>query len=100
MHITSANATDKPSVDPAYLSNDVDRDLLVHAVRYVKKLHDSAPLKKHTVSYVEPAWDEEATGEEGGLDDDEVREFVKDNLEPIYHPVRLFIMTTVRESKR
>jgi choline dehydrogenase-like flavoprotein len=96
VHITSSNPSDKPSVDPAYLSSTVDRDLLVHAVRFGKKVHDSEPLKGFTTSYVEPPWedDEECEGEgeesgEGGVSDEELREYVKNGLEPIYHPVSI-----------
>ena len=89
VHIISTNAADKPAVDPAYLSSTVDRDLLVHAVRFGKKLHDSAPLKGCTTSYVEPAWDDDEDEGEGGISDDELREYVKNGLEPIYHPVSL-----------
>lgn len=87
VHITSPDPADKPSVDPAYLSNSVDRDLLVHGVRFVKKMQDTEPLKALTEAYVEPAWDEEDE-EEGGVSENELREFVKNGLEPIYHPVR------------
>lgn len=91
VHITSSNPADKPSVDPAYLSNTVDRDLLVHGVRFVKKMQDTEPLKALTVAYVEPAWDDEdeENKEEAGVSEEELREFVKNGLEPIYHPVRL-----------
>jgi len=88
VHITSANATDKPAVDPAYLSSTVDRDLLVHGVRFGKKIHDAEPLRGLTTSYIEPAWDDEDEdeGAEGGIGDEELREYVKNGLEPIYHP--------------
>lgn len=89
VHITSASASDKPAVDPAYLSSTVDRDLLVHGVRFGKKIHDAEPLRGLTTSYVEPAWDDEDEDEdaEGGINDEELREYVKNGLEPIYHPV-------------
>lgn len=95
VHIISSNPADKPSVDPAYLSSTVDRDLLVHAVRFGKKIHDSEPLKGFTTSYVEPPWedddDDEESGEgDGGVSDEELREFVKNGMEPIYHPVSAF----------
>jgi len=92
VHITSVNAADKPAVDPAYLSSTVDRDLLVHGVRFGKKIHDAEPLRGLTTSYIEPAWDDEDEEEgdesaEGGISDEELREYVKNGLEPIYHPV-------------
>lgn len=85
VHITSINPSDKPLVDPAYLSNDVDRDLLVHGVKFVKKIQDTKPMSDLMVDYVEPAWDNDA--DDGGVSEDELREFVKNGLEPIYHPV-------------
>lgn len=90
VHITSSNPADKPLVDPAYLSSTVDRDLLVHGVKFVKKIQDTEPLKAHTTSYVEPAWDDEDEEVDGVALEDELREFVKNGLEPIYHPVSGF----------
>ncbi|KAF8313118.1 GMC oxidoreductase [Clavulina sp. PMI_390] len=86
VHITSASPFDKAAVDSNYLANKVDRDLLVHGVRFVKKLHDTGPLKNVTVGYVEPAWRVDAGGEDGGVSDEELGEYVKNGLEPICHP--------------
>lgn len=88
VHITSSNSSDKASVDPQYLSSTVDRDLLVHALKFTKKIHDSAPLKGYTKSYVEPAWDWEMDAEGAATEDDEeeLRDFLRSGMEPVYHP--------------
>lgn len=87
VHIVSSNAANKPAVDPAYLSSTVDLDLLVHSVKFAKKLQDAEPLNGYTTSYVEPAWDPEV--EDDGVNEEELKEFVKNGLEPVYHPVRV-----------
>ncbi|KAF8313115.1 alcohol oxidase [Clavulina sp. PMI_390] len=86
VHITSTSPLDKPAVDPNYLASNVDRDLLVHAVRFVKKLQDTEPLKGLMVSYVEPAWEDDEAAADAGVSDEELREYVKSGMEPIYHP--------------
>lgn len=88
-HITSSNPSDKASVDPQYLSSTVDRDLLVHALKFTKKLHDSEPLKALTESYVEPAWDWEMDKEGNAVDEEdeeELRDYLRSGMEPVYHP--------------
>ena len=82
VHISSADPLSKPIVDPKYLSNDVDLEILAHGVRFTHKLHSEEPLKSVTRDFVEPAWDEE-------LSDEEVKLYVKSGLEPIYHPVSI-----------
>ncbi|KAF8313116.1 alcohol oxidase [Clavulina sp. PMI_390] len=86
VHITSASPLDKPTVDPNYLASNVDRDLLVHAMRFTKKLHDTESLKGLLVSYVEPAWGTDASGDSGEVSDEKLQEFVKNGVEPIWHP--------------
>lgn len=83
VHIQSADALAKPAVDPAYLSSDVDLDLLVHAVKFTKALHEKEPLKELTVGFVEPAWDDKKWDE-----DETLKEYVKNEFQPVYHPVR------------
>lgn len=86
VHIQSADPLEKPSVDPAYLSSSVDLDIMVNAVKFTKVLHETSPLKDLTVGFVEPAWDDEAV-----TTDENLREYVRNGLEPIYHPVSLRI---------
>ncbi|KAF8313117.1 alcohol oxidase [Clavulina sp. PMI_390] len=86
VHITSGSPFDSPSIDPNYLASHVDRDLLVHATRFVKKLHDTEPLKNLTRSYVEPAWEDDAADGGPSVSDEKLGEFIKSTLEPIRHP--------------
>ncbi|KAF8313119.1 alcohol oxidase [Clavulina sp. PMI_390] len=87
VHIGSTSPLDKPVVDPNYFSSNFDRDLLVHALRFVKKLQDTEPLKSLMVSYVEPAWKGEDASEDAGVSDDELREYIKNGVETINHPI-------------
>jgi len=81
VHISSSDPLSKPVVDPKYLSNDVDLEILAHGVRFTRKLHSEEPLKSVTRGFVEPSWDEN-----NGLSDEEVKMYVKSGMEPIYHP--------------
>jgi choline dehydrogenase-like flavoprotein len=85
VHISSPNHLDKPRVDPNYLSNNIDRDLLLHALKFTRKLHDAEPLNELTKSYVGPAWD----WEQGGEEEQELQEYLKNGMEPVYHPVSI-----------
>ncbi|KAF9510521.1 GMC oxidoreductase [Hydnum rufescens UP504] len=96
VHIQSADALVKPTVDPAYLSSTIDLDILVHGVKFTRALHGRSPLKEMTVGSVDPAWigDEsddvsDNNGEKGmKWDDDEaIREYVRNELQTVCHPV-------------
>ncbi|KAF9521002.1 GMC oxidoreductase [Hydnum rufescens UP504] len=90
VHIQSADALVKPAVDPAYLSSTIDLDVLVHAVRFTRTLHRHSPLREMTIGSVEPVWIGGDDGVEKGIrweDDEAVREYVRNGLEPVYHPV-------------
>ncbi|KAF9510528.1 GMC oxidoreductase [Hydnum rufescens UP504] len=95
VHIQSADPLVRPAVDPAYLSSTIDLDILVHGVRFTHTLHRHSPLKEMTIGSVEPAWISDSDnfsdshGEKGVKweDDEAVREYVRNELQSIYHPV-------------
>jgi len=95
VHIQSADALVRPAVDPAYLSSTIDLDILVHGVRFTHTLHRHSPLKEMTIGGVEPAWIDGSVnvsdndGEKGVKweDDEAVREYVRNELQSICHPV-------------
>ncbi|VDC06720.1 unnamed protein product [Peniophora sp. CBMAI 1063] len=80
IHISSADPAAMPNLDPGYLHNPLDVDLLMDAARFVKKLCKTAPYNEMKPMFVDPT--------EDTLDDDEkLRDWVRERVEPIYHPV-------------
>lgn len=78
VHITSTSPTTPPAIQPNYLSNDADLDILVKTVQWVKKVYETEPLKSLVVKRVVP------TGEET---EEELRECVKEMLTTVHHPL-------------
>ncbi|PLB48624.1 alcohol oxidase [Aspergillus steynii IBT 23096] len=55
VHITSSDPTKNPAVDPAYLSNSADVDVLAAAMGMCEKIVNSAPLKDKIQRRMHPA---------------------------------------------
>jgi len=92
VHIQSADALVKPAVDLAYLSNAINLDVLVHGIKFMCALHCCSPLREITTGSMEPAWigDDSDDGGAKGMkwdDDKAIREYVRNGLQPVYHPV-------------
>lgn len=81
VHITSADPLAPPAIDPNYFVNEADLDLVVHAVEYALKVYRTEPLSRHVTKQIIPSPDVVAKGREG------LREYVKENCGPVYHPV-------------
>lgn len=96
VHISSSDPTAGPMLDPGYLRNPRDVDVLVNAVRFAKTLLKTAPYTESEPTFYDPP--------EGTIDDEEkLREFIRDryvcacgrrtvsspapSVEGIYHPI-------------
>ncbi|KAL0957059.1 hypothetical protein HGRIS_003157 [Hohenbuehelia grisea] len=79
VHINSANPTSSPNIDPRMLDNDVDLQILVSAIKYIRKVVTSPALKAALAC-------EAAPGPEVQFDEELVR-YIKANIQTIYHPV-------------
>jgi len=81
VHIASADPLKPPVIDPNYLSNEADLDLLVGVVEFALKLYTTAPFAAHVKDIRLPPKDAVEAGGEG------LKTYVRSNCRPIYHPV-------------
>lgn len=81
VHIASADPLAAPAIDPNYFANEADLDLVVHVVQAALRAYRTAPLSEHVKRPIIPDQATLDKGEEG------LREYVKANCGPVYHPV-------------
>ncbi|KAJ8487071.1 hypothetical protein ONZ45_g14453 [Pleurotus djamor] len=79
VHISSANPLEVPSINPQFMTNPFDMDLLVSAFKLARKIVSTESLKSAIAREVAP-------GPEVQFDD-ELAEYVRGNLQTIYHPI-------------
>jgi choline dehydrogenase-like flavoprotein len=79
VHVTSANISDAPIINPNYLSRQYDLNGAVELVKYTRKIAEQEPLASAIVAEYEPGLEVVQT-------DDEWREYVKNTTLSIYHP--------------
>ncbi|VDB94081.1 unnamed protein product [Peniophora sp. CBMAI 1063] len=80
VHISSSAPTARPLLDPGFLRNPVDVDVLVHAVRFAKSLIQTESYRDSKPALYEPP-------EDIIEDDEKLRDFIREHIEGIYHPV-------------
>jgi len=83
--LRSSDPRHKPAIDPAYLSDAADTEVLMRAVRMVREIADARPLRKMWRSEVSPGLDVRS--------DSALREFIRHDVTTIYHPVGTCAMT-------
>jgi choline dehydrogenase len=76
--LRSADPLAKPLIDPAYLADDADLDVLVAGVWQAREIAARAPLARHIAA-------EEAPGEQV-RDDEALRAWIRRNVGTIFHP--------------
>ncbi|QRV93948.1 GMC oxidoreductase [Ceratobasidium sp. AG-Ba] len=76
-HIVSSDALAKPAIDPRYLSAPADVEILAAAVRFIARLNKAGPMGERVIG--------ETMGAQESSED--VKEYVKNKFEPIYHPI-------------
>ncbi|KIP05965.1 hypothetical protein PHLGIDRAFT_128561 [Phlebiopsis gigantea 11061_1 CR5-6] len=81
VHISSADPLAPPAIHPNYFANEADLDLVVHAVEYALKLYKTEPMSRHVKKLIIPTEETVAEGREG------LREYVRANCGPVYHPI-------------
>ncbi|EJC99664.1 alcohol oxidase [Fomitiporia mediterranea MF3/22] len=80
VHITSSDPLAAPAIDPNYLANEVDLDMIVHIVRFLERMYKTPPLANIVKEQVLPA-------PNVLKDENKLREFIKDTCGPVFHPV-------------
>ncbi|KAF9018250.1 alcohol oxidase [Hymenopellis radicata] len=77
VHISSASHEVPPNVDPRYLANPTDREILVRAIEFVEKLCQTPPVKDVITGITVP-------GEKNNSD---LGKFAGETLGTVHHPV-------------
>jgi choline dehydrogenase len=79
IRLRSPDPRHKPAIDPAYLSDIDDLEPLVKAIRMAREFAAARPLSKLCTSELAPG--------EDARTDAELREFIRNDITTIYHPV-------------
>jgi choline dehydrogenase len=79
IRLRNSDPRHKPAIDPAYLSDGADMDPLVKAIRMAREFAAARPLSKICKSELAPGSDVRT--------DAELREFIRNDISTIYHPV-------------
>ncbi len=80
VHINPSNPLGKPIIDPRYLDNEYDVQALVEIAKFNRRIAQAAPLRATWVSEYEPGLDAIQT-------DAQWRDFVRNNMLSIFHPL-------------
>ena len=78
-HIASSDPLTAPAINPGFLTNSFDLDLLTALVKFSRKLLTTAPYSQYIVQTIDPPLDIDT--------DDEIKEWIRSRVEPFYHPV-------------
>ncbi|KAM7197576.1 GMC oxidoreductase [Rhypophila sp. PSN 637] len=84
VHISSADIEIKPTLDPKYLSNEYDVQAAIAAIRYARKIANTAPLRDLWVAEYEPGLD---AVPQSGDNTAQYRDFVLNTTLSIFHPI-------------
>jgi choline dehydrogenase len=76
--LASADPFDRPAIDPAYLSNDADLDILVAGLREQRAMAACRPLADHTTEELLPGPEVR--------DDEDLRAYVRRTVTTVWHP--------------
>jgi len=93
VHISSSDIDVKPTIDPKYLSNEYDVQAAIAAIKYARKIANTAPMRDIWVTEYEPGLD--AVPELNN--DAQYRDFVLNTTVSIYHPLGTCAMLPRKE---
>ncbi|EUC30359.1 GMC oxidoreductase [Bipolaris zeicola 26-R-13] len=79
VHITSQNISDKPLINPNYLSHPYDLQAITSLAKFMRKIASSAPMNE--------VWTQEYEPGSAVQTDADWESFAKENTLSIYHPV-------------
>ena len=78
-HIASSDPLVPPAIDPGFLSNEFDLELLLALVKFCRTLVATAPYASAVVGAYDPPASVQS--------DAELKEWIKNTVQPFYHPV-------------
>jgi choline dehydrogenase-like flavoprotein len=79
VHISSANASAAPIIDPRYISNAFDLEATKQAAKYLRKMGTTSPFKELWVREYDPGFDTQT--------DEQWEAYVRENVSTFYHPL-------------
>jgi choline dehydrogenase-like flavoprotein len=79
VHIKSADPLDTPSIDPNFLANEVDLDILVEGYKLARRITASEALRNDIVAELSPGPDVQT--------DAQLREYIKKTMGTTFHPL-------------
>lgn len=79
VHISSANASATPVIDPRYLSNAFDLEATKQAAKYLREMGSTTPFKELWVKEYDPGFDTQT--------DEQWEAYVRENVSTFYHPL-------------
>ncbi len=78
IRLRSAHPLWSPEIEPGYFSDERDLEALLAATKVSRQLDAQPAMREHTSSELEPGADVQG--------DDELREFIRENAQTLYHP--------------
>ena len=88
VHVRSADPDDQPAINPNYLSSEYDIQAAVAAIKYVRRIANTAPLASVWAAEYEPGLAAvPATADDDNATDAQWRDFALNTTLSIFHPV-------------
>ncbi|KAH9849915.1 GMC oxidoreductase [Lenzites betulinus] len=84
IHASSADPTIQPTIEPNYFSEEIDFEILVDSVKFIRKVTATSPWKETAEQEILPG--------PNVVSDEQIREFVKQNLSTTWHSVGSCVM--------
>ncbi|KDR78179.1 hypothetical protein GALMADRAFT_245214 [Galerina marginata CBS 339.88] len=79
IHVETKDPAAHPKIDPHYLENSIDLEILVQQFKFIRSLKEVEPWKSGVLREVSPG--------PTCVSDDDIREFIKNNLSSTWHTV-------------
>ncbi|KAI0828690.1 GMC oxidoreductase [Trametes gibbosa] len=80
VHIVSADSKTPPAIDPNYMENPVDLEIMLAAIKFILKMYQTEPLRGVVRKQVAPTPEQSAT-------DEALIEYIKSNCTTVFHPL-------------
>lgn len=77
--LKSNNPSDKPLIDPRFLTHSDDQRVMIEGVKIARKILSNAPFTQLKTEPIHPRDEVQS--------DDEILEFIREKAETIYHPI-------------
>ncbi|KAH9947119.1 GMC oxidoreductase [Amylocystis lapponica] len=77
IHVSSADPKAQPAINPHYMGEEIDMELLLDAVKFARKVCATEPFKSLVVSEYEPG--------EHVVSDEDLRAYIKAHLVTLWH---------------